>query len=289
MRRSLVTSLLILCALAVPASAAARPLVIGLGDQQHTTFQDPKLHKLGLKTARLALAWNWYTDAHTIAQTDWWVAAVRAAGMRPMISFNRSWRRGDHGGRRIPSMRRYRKSFRILRARYPYIREFSAWNEPNAPEQPFAKKPKRAARFYNAMRSACPRCTVVAGDINDSRNMSSWLAVYRRHVRRPKVWALHNYRDATQSWGTTRVFLRMVRGPVWLTETGGMRSRGGLKGQARAVRRVFDIARTYHRIKRVYFYQWKRTRGRAWDSAFLNANGTRRPAFGALRAGLRRL
>jgi hypothetical protein len=288
MRRSLVTAFLILCALAAPAAADARPLV-GIGDQEYSSFQDPKMDKLGLKAARLALSWDWYKDPTTIARTDWWMTAVRQAGMRPMITFNRSWKRGAHGGRRIPSMSRYLKSFRTVRERYPHVREFSAWNEPNAPEQPFAKKPKRAAQFYNAMRRACPRCTVLAGDINDNPNMTSWLSVYKRQVRRPKVWALHNYRDVTRNWGTTKVFLRMVRGPVWLSETGGMRSRGGLKGQARAVRRVFELAKSYRRIKRIYFYQWKRTRGRAWDSAFLNANGTRRPAYRALQKGLRNL
>jgi hypothetical protein len=288
MRRSLVIALLILCALVAPASAVARPLV-GIGDQEYSSFQDPKMHKLGLKTARLALSWDWFRNPQTIARTDWWVTAVGQADMKPMITFNRSWQKGAHGGRRIPSMRAYLKSFRLLRERYPHVREFSAWNEPNAPEQPFAKKPKQAAKFYNAMRRACPGCTVLAGDINDNPNMQSWLSVYRRKVHRPKVWALHNYRDVTKNWGTTRVFLRMVRGPVWLSETGGMRSRGGLKGQARSVKRVFELAKSYRRIKRIYFYQWKSTRGRAWDSAFLNANGTRRPAFRALQKGLRSL
>jgi hypothetical protein len=102
------------------------------------------------------------------------------------------------------------------------------------------------------------------------------------------VWGLHNYKDATWARGTTRVFLQMVRGPVWLTETGGMRSRGGLKGQARSVRRVFDLARTWGRIKRIYFYQWKDVPRRSWDSAFLSANGKPRPAYYALRKGLRR-
>ena len=88
---------------------------------------------------------------------------------------------------------------------------------------------------------------------------------------------------------------------MWLTETGGYRRadhrahgsrakryRASLKRQAMAVRRVFAIARSSHRIRRIYFYQWRRERHAAWDSAFLNADGTRRPAYFALRAGLRR-
>ena len=79
--------------------------------------------------------------------------------------------------------------------------------------------------------------------------MTGWLRAYKREVRGAKVWALHNYKDATSNYtrGTTRAFVRMVRGPVWLTETGGIRSRGGLKGQARSVKRIFALARANRR------------------------------------------
>jgi hypothetical protein len=285
MRRTLVPTVVLLCVLIAPAAAHARP-VVGIGDQNPGVYQDAGMRKLKLKTARLALAWDWYKDPYRIGQTDLWVAAVRAAGMRPLITFNRNWGRGGH--RKIPKLKRYLQSFRALRKRYPHVREFSAWNEPNAAEQPFARKPALAARYFNAMRSACKRCTVLAGDVNDGANMTAWLAVYKRYVRHAKVWALHNYKDSTRARGTTRLFLRAVRGPVWLTETGGLRSRGGLKGQAKAVRRVFAIARSSPRIKRIYFYQWRHVTGRSWDSAFVSANGKRRPAYYALRANLRR-
>lgn len=276
----------LLCVLAAPAAATARP-VVGIGDQHAASYQDPAMHKLKkLKTARLALAWDWYKDPYATWQADTWMAAVRAAHMRPLITFNRNWHRS--GKRKIPTLKAYKLSFRLLRRRFPDVREFSPWNEPNAAEQPFVRKPAAAARFFNAMRSACPRCTVLAGDINDGTNMTGWLKVYKRQVRRPKVWALHNYKDATRSRGTTRVFLRMVRGPVWLTETGGLRNRGGLKGQAKAVTRVFKLARSSRRIKRIYFYQWKHVADNHWDSAFVSANGKRRPAYYALRSGLRR-
>ena len=285
MRLSRLLTVLLLCALVVPAAASARPLV-GIGDQHAASYQDPGMRKLRLKAARLALPWDWHKDPYQVAQADAWVAAVRTARMRPLITFNRNWRRS--GKRQIPSLRAYRRSFRKLRVRYPHVREFSPWNEPNAVEQPFFRKPARAARYFNAMRSACRRCTVLAGDVKDGSNMLPWLAVYKRHVRGAKVWALHNYKDATRSRGGTKDFLRAVRGPVWLTETGGLRGRGGLKGQAKAVKRVFTIARSSRRIKRIYFYQWRHQRGRRWDSAFVSANGKRRPAYYALRKGLRR-
>ena len=284
MRLLLVLSLLI--ALAVPAAASARPTV-GIGDNHPTVFHDRSMLKLKhLKTARVVLPWDWYKDPYAIGQLDAWVKAVGAARMRPLIVFNRNW--GPNGRRRIPPLREYVTSFKLFRARYPRIHEFSAWNEPNAPEQPFYRKPAQAAKFYNAMRAACRKCTVLAGDVNDSKNIVPWVNAYKKRVKHVKVWALHNYKDSTVKRGTTRVFLRLVRGPVWLTETGGLTNRGGLKGQARAVKRVFALARANKRIKRVYFYQWKRVKGSHWDSAFLDAKGKRRPAYYALRNGLKK-
>ena len=281
-------ALMLSLVLLIPAAASAR-VTVGIGDQHASSYRDPGLRKLQLKTARLALAWDWYRDPYLTWQADAWVAAVRSARMRPLISLNRSWR--PSGRHEIPAMADYVRSFRLLRERYPHVREFSAWNEPNATEQPVYRKPKLAARYFNAMRRAAGRrITVVAGDIKDDPAMIGWLRAYKREVRGAKVWALHNYKDATSQHtrGTTRAFVRMVRRPVWLTETGGIRSRGGLNGQARSVKRIFALARANRAIKRIYFYEWRAVRHGHWDSAFLSAAGKRRPAYHALRQGLRR-
>jgi hypothetical protein len=287
MRRFLVGSLLLICALLVFPGAASARLTVGISDNHWSSFQDPNLLKLkGLKTARLVIPWNWNRSAYQREQLDAWIHVTRQARLRPLITFNRVWNR--KGRRYAPPVKRYVRSFKAFRKSYPHVRDFSPWNEPNAKEQPFFRKPGKAARYFNAMRRACRRCTVLAGDVKDGSVMLPWLKKYKRKIRGAKVWALHNYKDATRKRGGTADFLRAVRGPVWLTETGGMRSRGGLKGQAKAVKRVFSLARKNRRIKRLYFYQWKQQRGSHWDSAFIAANGKRRPAYFALRKGLRR-
>jgi hypothetical protein len=285
MRRILPIAL-ILAALAVPAAAQARPAV-GIGDQHATSYSEPSMRALKkLKLARYVVRWDWSKDAYTIWAMDQWVAAVKKAHLRPMITFSRNW---DKAGRRkIPSVKAYKKSFKKLRQRYPKVRDFSPWNEPNAPEQPFTHKPGRAAKLYNAMRSSCRKCTVVAGDVYDNKNMVGWVRTYKRTAKHVKVWAMHNYKDATRKRGTTKQFLSVTRGPVWLTETGGLRNRGGLKGQAKAVKRVFTLAVKSHRIKRIYFYQWRLVASRSWDSAFLSANGKKRPAYFTLRSQLKK-
>jgi hypothetical protein len=244
------------------SDARARGPIVGVGDQSASMFHAPAFQKLGVKHSRLALAWDWYKDPHLIAATDQWMAAAQAEGVRPLVAFNRNWRRNGH--RVLPTLHRYRKSFRLLRERYPFLRDFSAWNEANHSTQPTARKPRRAARYFNAMRRDCRTCTIVAADVLDTSDMLPWIQKFKRHAPKARIWGLHNYKDANDRTGTTRRLLRAVKGQVWLTETGGILrlkpsdgSRGGRRHtkreQARAVSRVYKIAKSSRRITRVYF------------------------------------
>jgi hypothetical protein len=296
MRRTLPFLLAALLLLGAPAAAGARAIV-GLGDQHASTFAEPKLRSLHLKTARLALEWDWYADPAAVAATDQWMAGVRAAGLRPLISFNRDWKPSGH--HYLPSPAAVVQSFGLLRLRYPDVRDFGVWNEANHKTQPLQHNPKMAARYYNAMKAACRGCNIVAADVLDDPSMPRWIATFRRYAHDPRLWGLHDYRDANRRTGSTKRFLHTVKGTVWLTETGGIRAavhgkrgraaamKASLHNQASAVRRVFAIARESSRIKRIYFYQWRHDPTSPWDSAFLNADGSLRPAFYALRSGLR--
>jgi hypothetical protein len=287
-------SLLLTLALAAPATA--KPPIVGVGDQNASMFSSPAFKKLGVKHSRLALSWDWYRDQYTIDQTDVWMAAAQANGVQPLVAFNRNWRSNGH--RKLPSLTLYRKSFRLLRERYPFLRDFSAWNEANHSTQPTSRSPRMAARYYNAMRKDCRSCTIVAADVLDSSDMLAWVKKFKRYAPSARIWGLHNYKDANDATGTTRTLLRAVRGQVWLTETGGILrlkpsdgSRGGRKHtksqQARAVKRVYKIAKSSRRITRVYFYEWAKKRGNRWDSAFVETNGKLRPSYHALKRGIR--
>jgi hypothetical protein len=284
--------------LAAAAPAQARVLY-GIGDQGREMFSDKHFTKLGLKTTRYVLAWDWYKDDYQRMLVDQWVPAAQAAGVRPLIAFSRNWRPG--GERLLPSRAAYRKSFRKFRQRFPRITEFSAWNEANHSTQPTAKKPRAAANYYKIMLQECRTCTIVAADVLDSSDMPWWIGQFKRFAPKARLWGLHNYKDANN--GTTlntRALLKIVKGNVWLTETGGIKrlkphpgSRGNgrtntLKGQALAVKRVFNLARMNKRIKRVYFYQWRQDGNARWDSAFLDMHGKPRPALATLRAQLRK-
>jgi polysaccharide biosynthesis protein PslG len=296
MIRRLCLPLLALLIFAAPAAAKAP--AVGIGDQHPEMFSDPAFRSLQIEHSRYLLSWDWYRNRRAIWATDAWMNAAYHAGVSPLVTFTRNWR--PSGQYKLPALRLYRKSFRTFRARYPWVTDFAAWNEANHTAQPTANKPKAAARYFNALRRDCRSCTIVAADVLDTPDMVEWVRKFKRHAPKARIWGLHNYKDANDRKGTTRKLLRAVRGKIWLTETGGilrLKPHPGSSGdgrthtkrhQAGAVARVFRIARSNRRIERVYFYEWKQQRRNRWDSALLDANGRKRPAYHTLQRLLRR-
>jgi hypothetical protein len=296
MRRAVPLLLALICLLAVPAGASAR-FTVGLGDQNPATYDLGRVDALHLKTARYVVNWDWYRDPARVAITDQWMASVRAAGLRPLIAFNRNWL--PSGLHRLPTIPQYLQSFALLRYRYPDVRDFGAWNEANHKTQPLAHNPRMAARYYNAMHSACPRCNVVAADVLDDPAMPAWIRTFKRYAHHPRLWGLHNYRDANRlQTVNTRRLLRATHAYIWLTETGGIVNRANKstvtfeespEHAAEATRWVFDrIVPLSSRITRVYLYQWNAlTTHDTWDSALIGPDNHARPALAVLKRVLR--
>ena len=223
-----------------------------------------------------------------------WMRKARAANVRPLVAFGHSWTSSRR--KLLPSVATFRREFRAFRRAYPWVREYSPWNEANHCSQPTCHKPERAAAYYRVVKQECRGCTVVAADVLDQRNLGEWIGRFRRAARpyRPRLWGLHNYLDANRlrSAGTDHM-LRSVPGQVWLTETGGLVRRNHYRSQiafpesaehaALATQWVLDLAKQRPRIRRVYFYHWDaNSPTQAWDSAFIDPFGSSRPAFDVL-------
>jgi hypothetical protein len=294
-RRLLILGLATAALLALPASAHA--FSIGISDQKVGMWEDPRFRQLGIRQVRLLVYYDLILKGD-FARYDQWMNQARVRGADVLLTINQH----SSGSRtRLPTLSQYRRVVRTLRARYPQVTTMAAWNEANHKTQPLFRKPRRAAQFYNAMRTECGGCTIVAADVLDSSNMLPWVARFKRHARNPHVWGLHSYGDANRFRSlratATRQLLRAVKGDLWLTETGGIvrfatRYRGGKTGEARAARatrQTFAVARTSSRVKRVYLYHWNADpKFVTWDSAFVAANGRARPALDVLRRELNR-
>ena len=280
---------------ALAAAAPVQAIVVGIADQQAASFSDTRLTDLPVRHARLSVAWDALDYAWQRREVDQWMRATSAAGMVANVTFGRSRTRKFS----LPAVAAYRIHARTFMRRYPHVREYSPWNEPNLAIRPQNYDPRRIAAYYRTLRSLCRRCRVLGADVVDNSRLGTWMKAYLRVFapgKAPKLWGLHNYVDvnSTSRWGT-RTMLRLAPGLVWFTEPGAivsrakptatepgdrrLRIRTGPRRAVAATKRVFELARMSPRITRVYVYHWRASRTSSWDSALVTARGSLRPSF----------
>ena len=303
MRLSLLVVALVL-ALAAPAAAGSR-LHVGISDQKPTMFEDDRFKKLKVRHARIAMPWDAYITKRNPSRErmEAWLAAARKTKVQPLVSITHS----DRDQFKLPSLRQYRRGIHRLRDAHPWLRTFSTWNEGNHPSQPVYRAPRRHARYFSILRQECRGCTILAAELLDSDNLKSYSCRLQHWMPRRRGvklrWGLHNYQDANPRKGLprngTRRFLGLVRGDVWLTETGGIvrfEKNGrtvrkfSVQRAAKALRAVFTITQKQPRIKRVYLYHWEAGSRETtnWDSGVVNERGRARSTLNVLRAVLKR-
>jgi hypothetical protein len=305
----LLTFALALTGVIAAAPAQASRYRVGIGDQHESMFSSSAFQKLKLQRVRYLVPWDWQRTAGQRDEINRYLYAANGWGKEVFVTFTASrgcWNNGRYSKKkhcRAPSTAAYRKSFKAFRKAYPYVKTFAPWNEANHASQPTARSPKRAAAYYNVVRSACRGCTVLAADVLDQSNVTSWLRAFKRSATgSPKRWGLHNYSDVNRKRTKgTRAVLRLVPGEVWLTETGGVVSFGSdfkwsPKRAASRTKYMFKLADTYSkrrrgmrsRITRIYPYSWTGVGRKArFDAGFTNPSGSTRPAYKVFRAIVR--
>ena len=288
--RPLVLAVALLAAV-LPAAHARAAVGVGIADNKADMFSDLRFAELGIRYVRVLVPYDAMHDYPTRTWLDEWMAGAKATGARPLVTFDRSRKRTSHN----PSAAQMAKSMRDVRKRYPFVKEFATWNEAN-----INKRPETVARWWTAMRKACPTCTILGADLLDRGNVGTWAQRFVKAAKRtPKAWGLHNYNDANTLKTTgTRKLLAAVKGNVWFTETGGVVSRHNGSGvkfpssaahAAQATKFVFrTLARLSPRVQRVYLYHWNTGvgDGRTWDSGLIGPNDEARPALAVLAGQL---
>jgi hypothetical protein len=282
----------------VDAGAALRRTVrIGIGDQKVDMFYDPRFKGLGIKYARLAVSWDVLHVPWQAEQLGHWLDAARVAGVAPLLSFEHS----RVSRRSLPTPVQLRHEFRRLRRSFPQVTTYATWNEANHCGEPTCHRTKLVAAYYRALVAECPRCTILAPEMLDMPNMTSWARTFvRRLGHAPKLWGVHNYVEANRFRMTRlRALLRALpRAEIWLTETGGLvrRDNGsptklpeGPSHAAEVTRFIFDrVLPANPQVRAVYLYHWNAgPPSSTWDSALITPGGRERTALTVLRRVLR--
>jgi hypothetical protein len=299
MTRLVLLTTLLLLGLAGPASAK---LTVGIGEQNPSVFADKRWQALDAPDVRYVMSWDAIRrNGWELAELDNYMYWARQVDARVLITFGHSRRRGQE--LKMPTRLQFIREFRKLRRRYPEVKTFQTWNEGNHGTQPTFTKPGKAALLYNSMRRTCPECTITAPSVLDAPNMTWWITRFKRKTRYPvRIWAIHNHIDANRHRSSgTRELLRITKGQLWFTETGGIVNRWvdgrrvtryNQRNAVRAIRNIFNLAKiNRRRITRIYMYHWiaPKERRPRWDSALVGRRGEPRPSLRTFQAQLRRL
>jgi hypothetical protein len=283
-----VAALLAVSAILVQASALARPAaharaaasrpLIGISDNQPATFSDPRFRWLGMKVARVVMPWNIVKRKTELSWQNAWLEAARSHGVKPLVVFDKD----PKHPKSLPSLSAYGKAVGEFMKLYPWVRDYSPWNEENHYLEPTSRDPQRAAQYFNLLSLLCRKCNVTAADVLDIPNMVEWTRKFLRFAHHPKIWGLHNYADLSAgSNERTKRFLSIVPGLVWFTETGGVVWRyehpnGGRRGYfvvhseafaAGVAGNLLGLARVSSRVTRIYYYQWRVPHSLSWARA----------------------
>jgi hypothetical protein len=296
MRRLLFPLALLCLLLALPSSASAA-YTLGVSDQQARVFSSPLFKPLKFRAARYIAPYDVMSSPADRVRLEEWMAGARRARVRVLLSLEKSRQPGRE--RRLPSVREYTRELRKIKAEFPWLREFSPWNEANRFQsrtrtagQPTRGQERRLAQFYMASRRVFgKRTTYVALDVLDEQNVNKTITFIRKFLRyarpRPTVLGFHNYSDTNRNSQTrTKRVLRAWGKTMWLTETGGIVKLGrafrfSTTRAARALGCMFDIARDNPRVKRLYVYQFHGDVATAdFDAGLTDVTGTvRRPGY----------
>lgn len=275
---------------AAKQSAIRDGLVVGIGEQQTAMFALAPFKALDVKHARLVVA---YDAARVDFERDLvttWLSEAKRTGVQPFITFGHSRVKP----KKLPSVAEFREAFREFRKLFAEVRAYAPWNEINHSSQPTSKAPKRAAEYYNVVKSECRGCTVLAGDVLDQAGMTKYLTSYKRHLEgEPSIWGLHNYSDTNRfRKNGLAEMLQAVSGDIWLTETGGIVKFGrnfprDERRAARAVTYALKLASDTPRVKRIYLYNWTGSEpDDRFDSGLVGPDGAPRPGYDALASAL---
>jgi hypothetical protein len=295
----------IICAVglgaAIPAVAGA--VTIGIGDSNTAMFSDPRFAALGIKTARDVIPWDIITrraDRGDLAVFRGWLSAAEAAHVTPLISFGADYT--NPAANYVPSVGQYQTAVKAFLRDFPQIKTYTAWNEPDFSYRTLARNPALAANYFNALYKLCRGCTVLAGDVylpasgtatidHAVATLGPWLRAYIRGLHhKPAGWALHDYTEIrAHNTSQLSVLESMTSGPIWLDETGGVLRRGhwqyrnqSAAAAARDEQYLLNLTKRYHRIARIYHYQWRANPLAGWDSGLIAANGSTRPSYNVL-------
>jgi hypothetical protein len=314
MRSRLVLLSACVLALAIPAKASAAPIV-GISENQPTMFSDPLFTSMGVKHARVVVAWDVVArGGFDLTRVTQYLQAAQASGVEPLVAFEHSQGDASRCNQKkyqktrvckLPTASQYQSAIKAFLTHFPWVKVIAPWNEANHFTQPTSRNPKAAAKFTDTVAKLCPDCTLVVADMLDQaddpsakrptfKSTAKYIKTFRGALKTKRtICGIHNYSDVNRfrTTGTKALERALGCSQYWLTETGGLykfgsfwskRTYHGCKSasscQVKATKYLFSTAARDKKIKRVYVYTWFGAVTARFDAGLV-ARGKARAAY----------
>jgi hypothetical protein len=283
-----------------PVAHAAASYKVGIADEKTEMFSDQLWQQLHTHITRFIVPYDAAVRSYSLSLARAWIGAAEAQHQQVLVAFYHS----EYTPTRMPSVAAYEHDIKKFIKLFGNVHQYQPWNETNRGNVRYTYErfnsptAVESAKYYQALRRVCGKCTIPGLDILDQAEVSptlNYIAEFKaelHHLRvpTPALWGLHNYSDTNRFSSTrTRAILAAVPGDVWLTETGGIVKFGGAfpnnrgSGLARATTALgymFGLASTNSRIRRLYVYQWTGgTLSTIFDSGLTDARHHPRPGY----------
>jgi hypothetical protein len=283
-----------------PKAHAAASFQTGIADEGTEMFSDPLWRQLHTHITRYIAPYDTAVRGYSLMKADAWIHAAERQHQQVLVAFYHS----EYTPTKMPSVKTYEQDTKKFMELFPNVHEYQPWNETNRGNVRYSYEKfdsptaVESAKYYQALRRVCSKCTILGLDILDQNLVGptlTYINEFKNEIRRlrmpmPTLWGLHNYSDTNRfSSERTRAILGAVPGDVWLTETGGIVKFGGafpnyrgsgLARAAKALGYMFAIASSQPRIKRLYIYQWTGgTSSTIFDSGLTDAHHKPRPGY----------
>jgi hypothetical protein len=283
-----------------PVAHAAASYKVGIADEKTEMFSDALWQRLHTHITRYIVPYDAVVHPYSLSLARQWIAAAEAQHQQVLVAFYHS----EYTPTRMPSVAAYEHDIKKFIKLFGNVHQYQPWNETNRGNVRYTYErfnsptAVESAKYYQALRRVCGKCTILGLDILDQAEVGPTLTyiaefkaeLHHLQVPTPALWGLHNYSDTNRFSSTrTRAILAAVPGDVWLTETGGIvkfggafpNNRGsGLARAAKALGYMFGLASTNSRIRRLYVYQWTGgTSSTIFDSGLTDARHHPRPGY----------
>jgi hypothetical protein len=284
LRRLALLALTLLAGLA-GAAGPARAVDLGISDSDAPTVTEPFWAGLHIARARIVVPYDIATTTGNAGiqrrrafETYRANAAARGVSLLVVFSASADVRAPYTNDPVAPSADQFANAFAAFVQRYPDVRTFAPWNEPNNPDAsqyPLGSDPRLAADYWLRAKATCPDCTLLAGDFAGIAGDDAYVDAYQAELgtARPDVWAFHAHGDINgfQADGpddarVSRYYLSKFQGAwaasqIWIDEVGARYRDAstvvwGDASQQQGTEFLLGLATLDPRITAIYYYNY---------------------------------